>query len=532
MVGEIFLNGEMYFREQGFDNMEKKERIAFVVHRYGKGINGGAEDHCRLLVKHLSDLYAVDILTSCSKSFNPWDNYYEPGKTDIDGITVFRFYVEKSWETIGPFCPDFEKYIISNYMTYQAIIFITYNQYLSYIGAVQNFPNAILLPTAHDGESLRNNIFRKAFQGVKGFLYNSREERLLLESIYDINDKPFRTTCFGLDVQEYEVYPIEEEKKDYIIYAGRVSNSKNFMELNEFFLRYKKYNPSDLKLVVIGKIDNNMTITHHDDIIFKGFVSEDEKKKLIKNALLLVLPSKTESLSIVLLESFACARPVLVNGYCDVLKGQCERSNGGLYYMNYYEFESELNYLVENESVSSIMGQNGYEYVRRNYSWDWVKNNVVSLIHEIHSEKFYESNREEYNEVEDSPIDIKDIVNKCKKTVQVNHPKSAREKFIRRLIESALNYEQIVIVGAGTYGNALYKLLKGENIDSVVCFADNNYDKYQQYDKVKKVYSIEKAVALYPEAYYVVTPKYYLIDLWNQLNKLKISSKKIGYYIN
>lgn len=517
----------------------RKDRLALVVHRYGKGINGGAEDHCKLLAKYLQDIYTVEILTSCSKGIAPWDNYYESGKSIVDGVAIQRFRVEEPIgdflsliEKAGPYCPDFEKYIISNYMNYQVIIFITYNQYLSYIGAIQNFPNTILLPTAHDGESLRNDVFRKAFQGVKGFLYNSYEERMLLESIYEVEDKPFRTTCFGLDVQEYDVCPIDEGKRDYIIYAGRVSNSKNFAELNEFFLRYKNNNLSDLKLVVIGKIDNNMTITHHDDIIFKGFVSEYEKKKLIKNALLLVLPSKTESLSIVLLESFACARPVLVNGYCDVLKGQCERSNGGLYYTNYCEFESELDYLVKNKSISNIMGLNGYEYVRRNYSWDRVKNNIVYLIHEIHNEKFQVSNREEYNEIKDSPVDIKDIVNKCRKTVQVNYPKSERGKFIKRLIESALNYEQIVIVGAGTYGNALYKLLRDENIDFVVCFADNNYDKYYQYDKNKRVYSLEKAVNMYPDAYYIVTAKYYLIDLWNQLKKLNVPSKQIDYYVN
>ena len=41
---------------KGFDGMGKKERLAFVVHRYGQGINGGAEEHCRLLAEYLSDL--------------------------------------------------------------------------------------------------------------------------------------------------------------------------------------------------------------------------------------------------------------------------------------------------------------------------------------------------------------------------------------------------------------------------------------------------------------------------------------------
>ena len=49
---------------------------------------------------------------------------------------------------------------------------------------------------------------------------------------------------------------------------------------------------------------------------------------------LLIMPSYFESLSMVALEAWALGRPVLANGKCDVLKGQCVRSNAGLYYEN------------------------------------------------------------------------------------------------------------------------------------------------------------------------------------------------------
>ena len=42
------------------------------------------------------------------------------------------------------------------------------------------------------------------------------------------------------------------------------------------------------------------------------------------------MPSYFESLSMVALEAWALGRPVLANGRCDVLKGQCIRSNAGL----------------------------------------------------------------------------------------------------------------------------------------------------------------------------------------------------------
>ena len=56
----------------------------------------------------------------------------------------------------------------------------------------------------------------------------------------------------------------------------------------------------------------------------------------------LIMPSYFESLSMVALEAWALGKPVLANGRCDVLKGQCLRSNAGLFYENYAEFAETL----------------------------------------------------------------------------------------------------------------------------------------------------------------------------------------------
>ena len=43
----------------------KKEKVAFVVVRYGKNINGGAEYHCQMLAERLVSDYDVEVLTTC-----------------------------------------------------------------------------------------------------------------------------------------------------------------------------------------------------------------------------------------------------------------------------------------------------------------------------------------------------------------------------------------------------------------------------------------------------------------------------------
>ena len=57
-----------------------KEKIAFIVVRYGKDINGGAEYHCRMLAERLVNDYDVEVLTTCVKNYVTGDNEYPEGE--------------------------------------------------------------------------------------------------------------------------------------------------------------------------------------------------------------------------------------------------------------------------------------------------------------------------------------------------------------------------------------------------------------------------------------------------------------------
>lgn len=374
--------------------MEKKERIAIVVHRYGEELCGGVEYHCRMLAKHMQNFYFVDVLTTKTKGVRPWDNAYSEDIEEKEGIRLLRFLVEDaeafpegSEERRGPYCPQLIEYLREEGRKYKAVIFYTLHCYTAIAGLKLRLPNAIFMPTAHKDRSLEMPEFDEVFSCAKGFLFNTPEEQQLVEERFGIKNVPSRQIWFGMESSDYQTENLEnaccKEPFPYIVYVGRVSGSKNFRQLNEYFLAYKKQNPSDLKLVVLGEIDNYFLIRHHKDIIFKGFVAEEEKKIYMKNAKALVLPSRHESLSIAVLESLLLETPILVNGECDVLKGHCIRSGGGLYYENYPEFAAGLEYILENEECIKEMGISGRLYVQENYTWERTIKAVISLIEEI-----------------------------------------------------------------------------------------------------------------------------------------------------
>ena len=95
------------------------------------------------------------------------------------------------------------------------------------------------------------------------------------------------------------------------------------------------------------------------------------------------MPSYYESLSMVALEAWALGRPVLANGRCDVLKGQCIRSNAGLYYERYEEFVETLYSLESNGPLHARLGQNGREYFRRHYSWPVIERKYLDMLQQL-----------------------------------------------------------------------------------------------------------------------------------------------------
>jgi hypothetical protein len=85
----------------------------------------------------------------------------------------------------------------------------------------------------------------------------------------------------------------------------------------------------------------------------------------------------------VALEAWALGRPVLANAHCDVLKGQCLRSNAGLYYESYEEFVEALYSLESNGPLNARLGRNGREFYKRNYAWPVIDRKYFDMFERL-----------------------------------------------------------------------------------------------------------------------------------------------------
>ena len=395
----------------------KNLKLVFVVQRYGLEVNGGAELHCRQVAEHLSKYFDVEVITTCAIDYMTWKNEYPPGKEVLNGLTIWRFPVdyprdvtkfnrfsekifgqrhtreeEIQWMKLqGPYSTKLFEFIEKNKDKYGYFIFFTYLYCTTFFGLPLVNDKAILVPTAHDEPPIYLEIFNSLFDMPAAIVYNTEEEKQFVTSKFNNAHIFSDVVGVGIDVPK-NMQPVNFRKEyniydDFIIYVGRIDESKGCKELFAYFLLYKKEKNTNIKLVLLGK--PMMKIPKHKDIIPLGFVSEEDKFRGVAASELLVMPSIYESLSMVLMEAWICKKVVLVNGQCGVLKGHCLGSNAGLWYNNYDEFKECLNFLLSNDGLREEMGDNGKKYVEENYSWDKVEEKYLRLVENLQVKFWY-----------------------------------------------------------------------------------------------------------------------------------------------
>ena len=382
--------------------------VAFVVQRYGLAINGGAELHCRWVAEHMARHWPVEVLTSCAYDYITWANHYPAGEETINGVRVRRFPVshprnpekfgrlqseilgrehrekdELAWlEEEGPTSPALLRHIMAREKEYDYFVFFSYRYWHSFHGIKAVPRKSILVPTAERDEAIGLKIFKDLFRMPRAYIYNSEEERAMIQTLSRNEGVPGLVVGVGIEVPAESSGERFREKHGlrgpYLIYLGRIDRNKGCHKLFDYFLRFKADTGSEVKLVLIG--NSILPIPAHPDIVPLGFQPEQDKFDGLAGAELLVMPSFYESLSMVMLEAWALGRPVLANARCDVLQGQCRRSNGGLYYDDYPQFREALRLLLGSPRLREALGENGRRYFAANYTWDIIERKYLDLV--------------------------------------------------------------------------------------------------------------------------------------------------------
>ncbi len=391
--------------------MATPPRIAFVSPRFSEGPTiGGAETLLRQLAERLVALgWQVDYLTTCARNHFTWENEIPPGRTSIAGITVHYFPVdsdrnldtfltiqnricrcaevsreeELSWHRNNVNSQALYQYLKTEGHQYHRIIMGPYLFALVFFASQIHPEKTLLLPCLHDESFAYLKTIRDMFQAVRGWIFNSEPEQYLAQRLYGLDLT--KAHVVGMGLTRFESHPDAFRQRHqltspYVIYSGRREPMKGTPILLDYLDIFRERTGVDMKLVLTGSGPYTPPTRLAPHLLDLGFVTEQEKHDAMAGAIAFCHPSVNESFSIVILESWLAGTPVLVHGAGEVMPDHCRKSNGGLWFKNYPEFEESLSLLSAKPSLRTALGEAGRHYVQSNYSWAAVESRLLAAL--------------------------------------------------------------------------------------------------------------------------------------------------------
>jgi glycosyltransferase involved in cell wall biosynthesis len=386
-------------------------KLALVVQRYGADINGGAEQHARYIAERLAARHDVTVLTTCASDYITWRNALPEGEEQVGPVRVLRFPVSRErdpdefgrlsfdvferqhsladelrWlDAEGPTSPALVRYLEDHADDFAYVLFFSFRYYHSYHGIRAVSDRAILVPTAERDAVMGMGMFPPVFRGVRAIMYNSHEERAMIQAAAGNAAVPGVVVGVGSHVPDRasagrfrRAHGIEGP---FVLYLGRIDENKGCAELFQFFQHYLFNTRARLTLALVGR--SVLPIPDHPQIRHLGYMDDRAKFDALAACDALVMPSFYESLSMVALEAWAMGRPVLANARCDVLQGQCLRSNAGLFYSDYPEFAETLHTLTTNRALAEALGENGRAFYRAHYAWPVIDAKYEAMLERL-----------------------------------------------------------------------------------------------------------------------------------------------------
>ena len=147
----------------------------------------------------------------------------------------------------------------------------------------------------------------------------------------------------------------------------------------------------EIKLILIGdgpyrknleKLASKLDIT--ENVVFMGYVSNQEKESIISSSLALVFPSVQEGFGLVILEAFAQKKPVLVS---DVrpMSDIIENNKTGLLIspLDENKWASGMIHMIQNQEKAVAMGQEGRSVLEEKYSLSTMWENLSKMYKEV-----------------------------------------------------------------------------------------------------------------------------------------------------
>jgi glycosyltransferase involved in cell wall biosynthesis len=278
----------------------------------------------------------------------------------------------------------------------------SYNAWTNTKGDIYHFMHKVAIPTNIDGKVIVtvHDVMCKSHpeicapgtaalldEGIRRLekikpivIADSQSSKQELLTYTTLDEKNIHVIYLSYD--EANLYPDRTSVSDivdgdYIFYVGALAPNKNIPRIiNAFSIVAEKH--KSLKLVIageVGKFDDKNSIEDalsscpcRDRIIFPGYVTTEQKRRLYSNALCFLFPSICEGFGLPVLEAMACGCPVITSDNTSIP----EVGGDAVLYVNAFDTEQlafETQRVASSESLRKELETSGLAQAKT-FSWD------------------------------------------------------------------------------------------------------------------------------------------------------------------
>ena len=157
---------------------------------------------------------------------------------------------ELAWlESEGPASPALVDYVARAAAGFDFVIFFSYRYYHAWHGARRVAGKAVLVPTAERDPAIGLSIFGPIFRGVRAIMYNSHEERAMIQAAAGNAARARRRRRrrlgrAGRAPTRSASGASSRCERPFAIYIGRIDENKGCGELFDYFQRYARDVPA------------------------------------------------------------------------------------------------------------------------------------------------------------------------------------------------------------------------------------------------------------------------------------------------
>ena len=232
-------------------------------------------------------------------------------------------------------------------------------------------------------------FIKKSCKWAKKIIAISENTKNDLIEVYGIDAKKIEKVYNGFTEIVNTKKTFKKRKKKYLLFLGRIEQRKNIERIVKAFEILKASKVYDGQLVLAGKAGHGFQkikktideIEFSKDVIMKGYVNDEERCSLIKNADIFLFPSLSEGFGLPILEAQSVKTPVITSD-----KGPMDEVAGDKNLLvNPYEVESIVKVskdILNNSQKSKKIVENGLKNIER-FSWEKCGKETSEILKKI-----------------------------------------------------------------------------------------------------------------------------------------------------